>query len=341
MIIRLPGGAGAGIVHEPARLLDIYPTLLRLVGAVPPEGLEGRDLLGAEEPPAVMFAETRHKRTYRVSAQSWPWKYIRTYRAVKRWRLAPDRPEVRGLQAGMRVKVAGSFGADGILAAEKVSIRESGDDDLEISGPVSRHDPETGEFDVHVLRVAFGDSLRGPEARAVRDRIRDGVWVKVEGEAADGNRLLADKLEFLEPGDRTTQLEGIIRRVEPGASDAVSLKIGEVAVLLGADTRVKGSRVPAGPAAEPTLDSSEDPFAADRLLTAEGLAVEEALFNLEGDPAELRDLAASEAGKVEELQRELHVWLERIAMNHTHARPRRARLDSESVERLKALGYVE
>ena len=185
MLMRLPGGAGARRVREPARLLDVYPTLLAAAGIAAPSELQGRDLLTAANGTAEIVAETRHKGTYRVSLRQGDWKYIRAYRAPKRARLRANRPEPFGLRAGMRVKVKGRFMPDGSLLAYKVSLKDGRDDDVEVSGPVSRLDPETRGFNVYSFRVVPSDELTAPRGGEVLKILRSDEWVKVDEEGTE------------------------------------------------------------------------------------------------------------------------------------------------------------
>jgi arylsulfatase A-like enzyme len=63
LLIRAPGAREAGRrLTGMANLVDVMPTLLRLANADPPEGLEGRDLLGTDESESATFAAaTKHR----------------------------------------------------------------------------------------------------------------------------------------------------------------------------------------------------------------------------------------------------------------------------------------
>jgi arylsulfatase A-like enzyme len=65
LIVRLPGGDRAGTRHDgPARLLDLAPTLLGLVGIAPTPADQGRDLLdgGDDTGPQPVFASCNKQR---------------------------------------------------------------------------------------------------------------------------------------------------------------------------------------------------------------------------------------------------------------------------------------
>ncbi len=61
LVIRRPGGAGAGVVDQNVELVDVMPTVLELAGVPGPTGMQGTSLLplieGAGQPPYIAFAE--------------------------------------------------------------------------------------------------------------------------------------------------------------------------------------------------------------------------------------------------------------------------------------------
>ena len=342
MMIRFPGGAGARTVEEdPARLLDVYPTLLGALGLGVPSHVEGRDLLGSSNGTPEIVAETRHKRRYRVSLRRGDWKYIRTYRAPGIARLAAERPDTFGLRPGMRVKVKGRFVSDGSLVARRVSVKDAGDDDVELSGPVSNLDAETREFEIYSFRVVPSRKLTGPRGVNVLKTLRAGEWVKIEGDIATGTTLVADKLERLPESNPDTELEGIIQEIRALPNKSARAVIGNAAVVLTDDTKIKAGAVPEGQAAVSVLPPNENPFPPERLLAEEGFVMEALLFDLGNDPGEKTNLVAHEAERSARFGRELEIWLERMARTAAPERKRRQRLDHETIERLRTLGYVE
>ncbi len=62
LLIRLPGGAAAGVVDRITELVDVMPTLLDLLGLETPPGVQGRSLLplvrGQGTPPYLAFGES-------------------------------------------------------------------------------------------------------------------------------------------------------------------------------------------------------------------------------------------------------------------------------------------
>jgi arylsulfatase A-like enzyme len=83
LIIRFPGGAGAGTVRDqPVSLLDLAPTALRAAGVNSPAGLPGRALSPRPEEDLdgssgrVLFAEEDHQGCKLMAVRAGPWKLI-------------------------------------------------------------------------------------------------------------------------------------------------------------------------------------------------------------------------------------------------------------------------
>ena len=241
----------------------------------------------------------------------------------------------------MRVQVKGRFTSDGALLAHKISLKDGRDDDVEVSGPVSRLDPETQGFNVYSFRVAPSDELSAPRVGGVLETLRANEWVKVEGDIASDGTLVADKLERLSGKDAETELEGIIEQITVASDRSARATIGSVDVALTRDTRLKGIVAPTPVAAVFPVDEAADPFAPQQLLTGKGLSVEEALFDLSHDPGEVVNLMFEESEHAAELGRELMLWFERMARTAGPQSGTRERLDEETIERLRTLGYVE
>ena len=161
----------------------------------------------------------------------------------------------------MRVQVKGRFTSDGALLAHKISLKDGRDDDVEVSGPVSRLDPETRGFNVYSFRVAPSDELMAPRGGGVLETLRADEWVKVEGEVASDGTLVADKLERLSGKDAETELEGIIEQITVASDRSARVTIGSVDVALTRATRLKGIVAPTPVAAVFPVDEAADPFA--------------------------------------------------------------------------------
>ncbi len=159
----------------------------------------------------------------------------------------------------MRVKVKGRFTSAAVLLAHKVSLKDGRDDDVDVSGPVSRLDPETKGFNVHSFRVAPSDELTAPRGGGVLETLRADEWVKVEGDVASNGTLVADKLERLSGKDAETELEGIIQQITVASDRSARATIGSVDVVLTRDTRIKGIAAPTPAAAAARMGPQPHP----------------------------------------------------------------------------------
>ncbi len=93
LIIRLPGGEGAGkVVDTPVSVVDIVPTLLDIIGQPVPEDLSGESLVplidGRKIDPRPIYAEV--ERPTKRCLVEFPWKYIHNF--------ANDRGELYNLR---------------------------------------------------------------------------------------------------------------------------------------------------------------------------------------------------------------------------------------------------
>jgi arylsulfatase A-like enzyme len=81
LLVQLPGAARGGTVDtRRASLLDVFPTLLKQLGATAPEGLPGRDLLAsAAESPEPLVLEAMYSGRDRTGLVDGDWKYIYTH----------------------------------------------------------------------------------------------------------------------------------------------------------------------------------------------------------------------------------------------------------------------
>jgi len=341
LMVRRPGGAGPQRVATPARLLDVYPTLLASAGIEAPAGLEGRDLLDGSRATPEVVSETRVKRRYRVSLRDGSWKYVATYRAASPSRIDPDRSETFGLQPGMRLKLAGLYDDEGRLIVDKVRVIDSNDDDVEVSDRVSRLAGDRKTFQLGPFRVVPARRLSEDRGGALLSTLQDGDWVKAEGDVSTERTLVADKIVALAKGDRETELEGVLQAIHGVSSESARGTLGSADVVINDDTRIRGGSVRTAAPAATSLDPGENPFSPQRLLSREGLTLAEELYDLASDPGEARNRAVDSAGVLEKLRGKLERWLQRMAESGAGRTSQREALDDATIEHLKTLGYIE
>ena len=337
LMIRLPDGARAGRRDGVARLIDVFPTLAALAGIKPPAGLEGRNLFASETAVPEIVAETRHKQTYRVSLRRGDWKYVRTYRAK---RFSSERPQAEQphLEPGMRIKAKGFFLPNRIVQATKISRKDPGDDDLEISGVVVGLSPGDRSFELHGLKIEAGDLL-GSNGMPITDGLHSGDWVKVEGKLIGEGVLRADKFKRLAKGDREDEIEAVVVRIEATSEAGFEIAAGSFRITVTRDTRLRGfAGVDLRKTPIDRADAiSDDPFSPTRLLSAK---FEEQLFDLARDPGEQVDRISDEPAHAEPLRKQLDAWLLRVSQSAAKDVARKS-LDAATIEELRALGYLD
>jgi len=149
------------------------------------------------------------------------------------------------LAVGARVSVKGELNADGILIADEIEVQSSDDDDEELQGRVRDFDPERGTFTLvgSPVRLRSGTRYsREPQREATVDDLRDGLWVKVDGERDASGVLKADKLRI----SRDQQLrgrvkvEGPITSLEPADIGLATMRVAGVSVRVGLATELVG-----------------------------------------------------------------------------------------------------
>jgi len=339
LLLRLPGGGEAARRRDVARLIDVFPTLTILAGIEAPPALEGRDLLAPPAGRPELVAETRHKRTYRLSVRDGDWKYVRTYRA--RGRASDSSPsEPSPLSAGMRVKVKGLFLADRTVHAAKVSLKDPGDDDLELSGAIESVDADAERIRIHSLDVDVSEALAAQEADAPFP-LGAGDFVKVEGALDPHGTLVADEVEQVAADDRDDELEGIVEGIERKPRGVFLLDLAGFRVSVDDDTRLKGFALDViEPGHLDAVEQGPDPFSPTRLLSPHAPPFDEQLFDLASDPNEQVDRIAQPSAPLPELRAALDAWLGRMSARPAAIAERRA-LSEDTIEDLRALGYVD
>jgi len=156
-------------------------------------------------------------------------------------------------------------------------------------------------------------SLRHGEMLRAHGGIRDGVFAPT-------------KLERL--GDHSIGIEGVVRSVNVLANGDASIDVGGIIVLV--DPRARWSDFP----------GEEPPLPSPAIATTTESPATEQLFDLEADPREQRNIAASnpaELARMRALTDKARAALQVRPSGDTGG----ATLDSETRERLRAMGYVE
>ena len=336
LVLAGPGIAPGRVVRTPVESIDILPTLLGLASLAVPERLRGRDfsaLLGAEamdeEPePRPVFAQLLRHGSFQRSVRVGDWKLVETYR----FRRSKDEPSPTGRLAvtpGERVKLRGAVGEDGRFIARELVVDEQADAEIVLRGVVSALDRGARWLEIAPFRVSWDDDTRLSKRDSwwplAEDAFDVGDIVEVDGTPAGPRRIAAQRIEL-----RVDPREGLLLKLEAPA-EAVSpeppggLRVLGVDVVFEADVPLPGIEVPR------RLPPIESAALADRARTRLSVA----LFDLAEDPGEHRDVAVAHPERVAALRGVL------AAGPEASAEAARRNLDTETVDRLRALGYVD
>lgn len=333
LLLKLPGSRDAGrVVRQRVTTLDVMPTILELAGLRPEAGVSqaGRSLLrflgdGSRGETGPTFAEVRHGRTVQKAVCLDGWKLVRRTRL--RDRPSQDlssggaRQEAAAL-VGARLEVEGMrIGEEGFLS-EEIELEEAGDDDDEVTGRIERVEPGRGTavvvgFEVDIGRALVLDAGRRPLPPG---SLLPGRPVKIEGRALGPRRFEASAVRLLK-GEPETEVEGVVRRARAGPRGTVELLLAGLWVsarrrdleqLGGSPSRARRAR--------------------EQTVTFE-------LYDLSRDPLEKNDLAGAERERVRVLAQALERW-EAEASRAALPRTGRVALDEDTLDKLRALGYV-
>lgn len=138
------------------------------------------------------------------------------------------------LLAGVKVEAEGTLGADGVLAADKVTFKAS----VRLFGRatgVSASTATSGRLTVNGVDVS-GDLLT--EWRTAATAIAENDWVEVRGSLnRAGTEVLATRLEVKSPGNARPVIQGVVSAADPVAGTVTIL--GQVIATDGS-TELRG-----------------------------------------------------------------------------------------------------
>ncbi len=324
LLVRLPGRAHGGTRSDVlAQNVDVAATVLDVLDLPAPPSWSSRSLVAAAQDPATMrrlaLSQERHGHSTQLAATDGRFTYVRSETTPDLRHSTVAAP--RSAAPGVRVRVRGLFDGERFVSGY-VKRATQGDPDLEVAGPVEQVDAAARTVRVLGRTVVVGDGVDdGDDGLATIPELRPGKHVRVHGEPGDGV-LRPTKIELA--GHGPVEVEGVIRGVSAAGADLV-IDVGGVAVCVSAKSRWSG--FPDAPV--DLVEASSDAAAA---------VVIEELFDRESDPAELRDVAASQPA---ELARLRGLAEQARAALGPAAPSLRSDLDDDTRERLRALGYVE
>ena len=333
LLLRMPGREHGGLRSGAlVQNVDVAATVLARAGLPVPTTWSSVSLLpalegGGKEVRAVALAQERHGHWQLLAARDQRFSYIRSEGAA-----TPPRPVAAvpaSATAGTRVRARGIFDGSRLVAGS-VKHLAPGDPDTELEGPVDDIDAAARTIRVLGVTVRVGD---GAPEEGARERgatvtvanIRRGEMLRVHG-TVQGGVFVPTKFERL--GEHSIGIEGVVRRIEVLADGDATVDLGDVTVLV--DPRAEWNDFPGDEPAKPK------PVAAGK---AEPRTTE-MLYDRQADPREQHDIAAAnpaELARMRGLADQARTALQAKAAHE----PQGATLDSETRERLRAMGYVE
>lgn len=334
----------------PASLIDLYPTILDLLGLEAPADLPGRSLRPALEGRQAdgeaaagrpLFAERRdlkggiHEAAVRQGSK----------KLLRRWKLRPE-AEARALAApasalpargaAVKVKLAAVEESPPAGAPRVVESLEPLDGDNQaVKGSIESLDAAAPHMVVGGVEVALPEdvhlgSQEGP-APALED-LHPGQRVKVKGafDPAAG-RLAAKSVKLYRGTTGRDRLEGPVGAIDAQATPPRFRVLGRWLVL-GPGVRAEGD-------AE-DRSALVPLFLPPHLLSpADAFTVTDELFDLARDPAEREDLASRDPATREHLASILEAWLSTLRAPAAPAATEA--LDPEMLRELEGLGYLK
>ncbi|MBK7876016.1 MAG: sulfatase [Planctomycetes bacterium] len=340
-ILRAPGIA-ARREQAPVGLVDLFPTLVSAAGLelAPAKGAPNPEGLDVSRGPAPhgLFAEHLEPSQYEQAWREGKKKLVRRFVP-----LVADKPLVQPLESvlknGARWEAEFDLAADGTLRATKLKPREEPPSDpLELQGRLERIDESSFRLSGRVVRTTPATELYG-EAKAGTPAasLADGAFVKVVGVFVE-HELHARKIK-LYPTDRKpqAQVRGVVESFE-GTRAAGRLRIGELDVAWDVATRweldedLSDDRRLERADVVPLLESG-----AGR-AGALGLRAEVQLFDLATDPREEHPVDAP--AEIARMTAELERYTAELMKRRCYRDDDRARLSTETIEKLRGIGYA-
>jgi arylsulfatase A-like enzyme len=331
LIMKFPGRKWEGKkVEYPAELIDILPTLIDYFSWQPIQSSDGHTLLGSitgeknDESFHHTYSELLHTGRYQRAFMEVPFKIIETYSGkIRRGASQTFLPDIH---IGDRVEIKGMPGENDYFIADKISLDDNqDDDDVEIKGILSRTS-DNNNFMILGFKIVILPSVevRGQDGEPfVLNNLREGMRVKLNGHMYNGDKIEVNRINVRRPDTKRYSLEGIIDSLVTKEKDSSYAYVAGIRILIDSET-----------------ETGSDPRTGEDTRSTSSLTAIE-LFDLSIDPSETEDLSTTRKDITGELQ---------VLMNHNFPSvissievPSREvlQLDPETVEELKAIGYID
>jgi hypothetical protein len=176
------------------------------------------------------------------------------------------------------------------------------------------------------------------------DRIDDGelargMWVQVKGDWSEGNGFAVSRVKLLDdPDDWKHEVQGPVEEVTYSDS-RILFRLPGVTVSADDETEFDGEWTSWKTDLRADGPADQDAGREDgRTAPLERVLTQIRLYDLRTDPEERSDLSEKAPDIVRRLHAELDAWEERHG--RAAAEPVRTALDTQTLERLRSLGYV-
>jgi arylsulfatase A-like enzyme len=339
-ILRVPG-KDPGRVSTPVSLVDLAPTLLSAAGVGAQGPMRGVDRMSEPAAPGGIFAEHKDPGRYEQAYREGSWKLVRRF--VLRASGEPVGPATREtarLAAGARWKADLELLPDGGLRAlELKPTDEPATAPTDLKGPVGRVGAASFEIGGLAVRLDPSATFSGevPDKSDPKGSLREGTMVRATGTLA-GGAFLAKKIKVYPlTEEREFQIRGTVVAVE-GSGESGRMRVDEGWIAWDpatewevAESGVREKALARERIAELFGEGGRGPEQA-------GFAVETSLYDLAADPGETRPVA--DPDRERRLAEALDALSRRLCRERIWGPEDRRLLDAETLQRLKALGYV-
>lgn len=346
LIMRFPDGEfGEFRYTAPVSTLDVLPTLADWAGFEPPADLAGRSLKRYIENRDLdydreVYSEGSHKAGYQQALRIGDWKLIVTVPNVSSGGTSP-RQRFSVLQKGVRVKVDGVRTNDGAFLASEIDILEPESGGRErITGLVSKVNDDgsfEGVLDFRV-KLSSGGRVEDHEGNDLdRSAVSPGDGVSIYGAPLSSRKFLAQKIVVRDPSRRKKeQLVGEVERPLRKDDDGEYVfYMTKRKVVVPRRTELTREGVATGPSGETEKTTNETDYWTAAI--ERGHSPVEELYRITDDPGEQRNLVEEEAAVLSRMRIAMEQYRSRMQATAAPSRP----LDSEAVEQLRTLGYIE
>jgi hypothetical protein len=216
--------------------------------------------------------------------------------------------------------VDGNTGRGYTFVADKISLDENqSDKDDEIEGSITKSARNQDSFELMNLEIIPEQDVvvKGVDGEVIEfGDLRDGTRVKANGYVLDGRKYKVDRLIVKGSEGRGFTIEGIIDDLQFNGNEEVFVSMMGYKIIVDAGNR-------GGSESNTT-----------QLVKTE-------LYDLSMDPEEAKDIAHLHPDVVEEVQLLLNEKFPSIVNSTWHRSSEVRELDSETIEELRAIGYIE